>query len=309
MLTLTENASTVVKTIVDQSGGDPTAGLRISQDAVDSPALHVITAEAPQPGDQVLEEDGAGSSSRRPPPGPSTTRSSTPRSPTAGAWSSRSRRRPADPPRARRRPRTSVRGRRGAQVSRSGAVAAGSRPGTGLVPGTPPPGGTWPAVPACCPPWNCPGGRPVRPGGPKPPRPPGPPDEPPLLAAASAAPPAPLSATAVIAAAASVRRDHTRAAVRETPIGVGGRVARGRRRRGCLVCLVVHVGQPPANGCAEPVSRLARRCDPLSQEAHSEVLEFPHPPRRSCAHAADNSAPTSPAPTAPRCGCSSSTTR
>ncbi len=59
MLTLTENASTVVKTIVDQSGGDPTAGLRISQDAVDSPALHVITAEAPQPGDQVLEEDGA----------------------------------------------------------------------------------------------------------------------------------------------------------------------------------------------------------------------------------------------------------
>ena len=59
MLTLTENASTVVKTIVDQSGGDPTAGLRISQDAVDSPALHVITAEAPQPGDQVLDEDGA----------------------------------------------------------------------------------------------------------------------------------------------------------------------------------------------------------------------------------------------------------
>jgi iron-sulfur cluster assembly protein len=59
VLTLTENASTVVKTIVDQSEGNQEAGLRISQDAVDSPALHVITSEAPQPGDQVLEEDGA----------------------------------------------------------------------------------------------------------------------------------------------------------------------------------------------------------------------------------------------------------
>ena len=58
MLTLTENASTVVKTIVDQSGEEQ-AGLRISQDAPDSPALHVMTTEAPQPGDQVLEEDGA----------------------------------------------------------------------------------------------------------------------------------------------------------------------------------------------------------------------------------------------------------
>ncbi len=58
MLTLTENASTVVKTLVDQTGGNE-AGLRISQDAPDSPALHVIPTEAPQPGDQVLEEDGA----------------------------------------------------------------------------------------------------------------------------------------------------------------------------------------------------------------------------------------------------------
>ena len=59
MLTLTENASTVVKTIVDQSAEAQEAGLRISQDAVDSPALHVIPTEAPQPGDQVLEEAGA----------------------------------------------------------------------------------------------------------------------------------------------------------------------------------------------------------------------------------------------------------
>jgi iron-sulfur cluster assembly protein len=58
VLTLTENASTVVKTLVDQSGGDH-AGLRISQDEPQSPALHVIPSEAPQPGDQVVEESGA----------------------------------------------------------------------------------------------------------------------------------------------------------------------------------------------------------------------------------------------------------
>ena len=59
MLTLTENASTVVKSIVDQSGGGQDGGLRISQDATDSPALHVMPTQAPQPGDQVLEESGA----------------------------------------------------------------------------------------------------------------------------------------------------------------------------------------------------------------------------------------------------------
>ncbi|HET6625786.1 MAG TPA: Fe-S cluster assembly protein HesB [Nocardioidaceae bacterium] len=59
MLTLTENASTVVKSIVDQSGGGDDGGLRISQDATDSPALHVMPTETPQPGDQVLEDAGA----------------------------------------------------------------------------------------------------------------------------------------------------------------------------------------------------------------------------------------------------------
>lgn len=59
MLTLTENASTVVKTLVEQTGATTEGGLRISQDAPDSPALHVMPTEAPQPGDQVLEEDGA----------------------------------------------------------------------------------------------------------------------------------------------------------------------------------------------------------------------------------------------------------
>jgi iron-sulfur cluster assembly protein len=58
VLTLTENASTVVKTLTDQSGGHD-AGLRISQDTPDSPALHVIPSQAPMPGDQVVEEDGA----------------------------------------------------------------------------------------------------------------------------------------------------------------------------------------------------------------------------------------------------------
>lgn len=59
MLTLTENANNVVKNIVEQTGQGAEAGLRISQDAPDSPALHVMPTEAPQPGDQVLEEDGA----------------------------------------------------------------------------------------------------------------------------------------------------------------------------------------------------------------------------------------------------------
>jgi Fe-S cluster assembly iron-binding protein IscA len=57
VLTLTENANNVVKSIVEQSGQNSEAGLRISQDAPDSPALHVMPTEAPQPGDQVLEEE------------------------------------------------------------------------------------------------------------------------------------------------------------------------------------------------------------------------------------------------------------
>jgi Fe-S cluster assembly iron-binding protein IscA len=57
VLTLTENASTVVKTLVDQQ--EEAGGLRISQDAPDSPALHVIPTTTPQPGDQVVEQSGA----------------------------------------------------------------------------------------------------------------------------------------------------------------------------------------------------------------------------------------------------------
>jgi Fe-S cluster assembly iron-binding protein IscA len=57
VLTLTENASTVVKTLVEQQ--EEAGGLRISQDAPDSPALHVIPSGGPQPGDQVVEQSGA----------------------------------------------------------------------------------------------------------------------------------------------------------------------------------------------------------------------------------------------------------
>jgi Fe-S cluster assembly iron-binding protein IscA len=58
VLTLTNNASAVVKQIADQTGGDG-SGLRISQEAPDAPALDVSPSEAPQAGDQVVESDGA----------------------------------------------------------------------------------------------------------------------------------------------------------------------------------------------------------------------------------------------------------
>jgi iron-sulfur cluster assembly protein len=57
VLTLTENANNVVKSIVEQSGAGEQAGLRISQDAPDNPALQVTPAETPEPGDQVVEEE------------------------------------------------------------------------------------------------------------------------------------------------------------------------------------------------------------------------------------------------------------
>lgn len=58
MLTLTSNASAVVKQIADQAGGD-NSGLRISQETPDAPALDVSPTDAPEPGDQVVESDGA----------------------------------------------------------------------------------------------------------------------------------------------------------------------------------------------------------------------------------------------------------
>ena len=58
MLTLTPNASAVVKQIADQTTGDG-SGLRISQQAPDTPTLDVEPTAQPQPGDQVVESEGA----------------------------------------------------------------------------------------------------------------------------------------------------------------------------------------------------------------------------------------------------------
>jgi Fe-S cluster assembly iron-binding protein IscA len=57
VLTLTPNASAVVKQLVDQIEGQ--SGLRISQDSPDSAALDVAPAPGPEPTDQVVESAGA----------------------------------------------------------------------------------------------------------------------------------------------------------------------------------------------------------------------------------------------------------
>ena len=57
MLTLTENASTIVKTLVDQNLSTEDAGLRFSQEGVDSGGLTVTTAEQALPGDAVVVQD------------------------------------------------------------------------------------------------------------------------------------------------------------------------------------------------------------------------------------------------------------
>jgi iron-sulfur cluster assembly protein len=59
MLTLTENATTVIKTITEGDTTPEGGGLRISQENPSSTDLAVTAADAPQPGDQVLEEEGA----------------------------------------------------------------------------------------------------------------------------------------------------------------------------------------------------------------------------------------------------------
>ena len=59
MLTLTDNATDVVKTITQQTTETETAGLRISQQDNDPNSLALTPVETPQPGDQVLEADGA----------------------------------------------------------------------------------------------------------------------------------------------------------------------------------------------------------------------------------------------------------
>ena len=59
MLTLTENATLVIKSITGVEGAPEGAGVRISQENPTDPALAVTTTEAPRPGDQVVEEAGA----------------------------------------------------------------------------------------------------------------------------------------------------------------------------------------------------------------------------------------------------------
>jgi iron-sulfur cluster assembly protein len=59
MLTLTENASTIVKDITSQAGAPGTAGLRISSEDTAEPSFAVSAAPEPEPGDQVVEQSGA----------------------------------------------------------------------------------------------------------------------------------------------------------------------------------------------------------------------------------------------------------
>ncbi|CAN5684574.1 iron-sulfur cluster biosynthesis family protein [soil metagenome] len=58
MLTLTENASTIVRDITTQPGLPETAGLRITSDA-DQSSFAIAAAEQPEPADQVVEHSGA----------------------------------------------------------------------------------------------------------------------------------------------------------------------------------------------------------------------------------------------------------
>ena len=59
MLTLTENASTIVKDISRQPGLPETAGLRITSEDSAEPAFAVSAADQAPPGDQVVEQAGA----------------------------------------------------------------------------------------------------------------------------------------------------------------------------------------------------------------------------------------------------------
>ena len=59
MLTLTENASIIVRDITHQPGLAETAGLRITSEEAPEPTFAVSAAEAPEPGDQTVEQDGA----------------------------------------------------------------------------------------------------------------------------------------------------------------------------------------------------------------------------------------------------------
>ncbi len=56
MLTLTENATTIVKTIAEQS---ETTGIRITSQSEPEPSLAISASTDAEPDDQVVEQDGA----------------------------------------------------------------------------------------------------------------------------------------------------------------------------------------------------------------------------------------------------------
>ncbi|MGV8851173.1 MAG: iron-sulfur cluster assembly accessory protein [Rhodoglobus sp.] len=58
MLTLTETATTVVKTIVEQDANTEASGLRINGEP-GAPNLTVAVVAAPEAGDSVVEREGA----------------------------------------------------------------------------------------------------------------------------------------------------------------------------------------------------------------------------------------------------------
>ncbi|HEY2555716.1 MAG TPA: Fe-S cluster assembly protein HesB [Diaminobutyricibacter sp.] len=59
MLTLTENANEIVKTLAAQVPGSEDTGLRISSTNAENTAFSVGVAEAPEPLDLVVESEGA----------------------------------------------------------------------------------------------------------------------------------------------------------------------------------------------------------------------------------------------------------
>lgn len=59
MLTLTENASNVVKAIATQTVGTEEAGLRITSSGDTGEEFAVSAVEQPEPGDEVVDSDGA----------------------------------------------------------------------------------------------------------------------------------------------------------------------------------------------------------------------------------------------------------
>ncbi len=59
MLTLTENASTIVREITTTAGEAEDAGLRIATEDSPEPSFAISAVQVPEPGDAKVEQDGA----------------------------------------------------------------------------------------------------------------------------------------------------------------------------------------------------------------------------------------------------------